>query len=199
VDTRYQWLSDEVVWDGVVATELALASAEVQPDRVVLIWQGAGAGALSAQVERRSEATDWQVLGAAESIGADRLRYEDRAVTPGERYAYRLGWSEDGEDHLTAESWIDVPLAPELALEGFTPNPSLREAVVAFTLPRAGRGRLEVMDVAGRRVFRHDLGGLGAGRHTLAIDASRGLRPGVYLIRLTHAGRVLHARGVITR
>jgi hypothetical protein len=199
VDTRYQWLSEEVIWDGSTPTTLSLLSADASPERVTLTWQGAGAAGLDATVERRTEATDWQVLGAAESIGADRLRYEDRAVTPGERYAYRLAWSEDGEVHLTAASWIDVPLAPELALEGFTPNPSLREAVVAFTLPRAGRGRLEVMDVAGRRVFRRDLGGLGAGRHTLAIDAARGLRAGVYLIRLTHAGRVLHVRGVITR
>jgi hypothetical protein len=199
VDTRYQWLSDEVIWDGTTATELALLSADATPERVTLIWQGPGAGALSAQVERRSEDGAWQPVGAAESIGADRLRYEDRAVTPGERYGYRLAWIEDGEAHATAESWIDVPLTPELALEGFTPNPSLREAVVAFTLPSAGRGRLEVMDVAGRRVFRRELGGLGAGRHTLALDASRTLRAGVYLIRLTHGGRVLHARGVVTR
>ena len=55
------------------------------------------------------------------------------------------------------------------------------------------------MDVAGRRVFRRDLNDFGAGRHTLAIDVARALRAGVYLIRLTHGGRVLHARGVVTR
>ncbi len=199
VDTRYQWLSGEAAWDGTTATELALASAEAEPDRVVLIWQGAGAGALAAQVERRGAAGVWEQIGDAESLSADRLRYEDDTVTPGERYGYRLTWLEGGAAQHTAESTVEVPLRPVLTLEGFTPNPSVREAVVAFTLPAAGRGRLEVLDVAGRRVFRRDLSDLGAGRHTLAIEPAQRLRAGVYLIRLTHDEQVLHARGVITR
>ncbi len=75
----------------------------------------------------------------------------------------------------------------------------MRAAVVAFTLPSAGRGRLEVLDVAGRRVYRRDLSDLGAGRHTVAIEPAQPLRAGVYLIRLTHEGRMLHVRGVVTR
>lgn len=199
VDKRYEWLSDEVVWDGATAADLALASAEATPERVTLIWQGTGAGGLDARVERRSESDDWQVLGAAVPESADRLRYEDATVVPGTRYGYRLAYTESGESRHTAESWVEVPARPALALEGFQPNPAREGAVVAFTLPSSGRGRLEVLDVSGRRVFRQTLDGLGAGRHTVDLASGLELAPGVYLIRLTHEGRRVTARGAIVR
>jgi hypothetical protein len=43
VDERYQWLSEEVTWDGPTATALALESAEATAERVRLMWHGAGA------------------------------------------------------------------------------------------------------------------------------------------------------------
>jgi hypothetical protein len=199
VNLRYEWLSAEALFEYPVATLLSLVSAEADAQSVRLRWQGPGAAALEARVERRAEAGAWEALGAAAAAGPDDLVFEDDSVIHGTRYAYRLVWTEGGEDHVSAESWVDVPLAPRFALEGFAPNPASRGALVAFTLPRAARGRLEVIDVAGRRVFRRDLAGLGAGRHTIAIDSSRSLRAGVYLIRLTHDDRSLHARGVITR
>jgi hypothetical protein len=199
VDKRYEWLSEDVVWNGATATQLALQSAEASADRVTLIWQGAGAGALEATVERRTEETDWAALDAAIPEGADLLRYEDAAVVPGTRYGYRLAYVERGEARHTAASWVEVPERLALALEGFQPNPARRGAVVAFTLPSSGRGSLEVLDVSGRRVYRQRLDGLGAGQHTLAIEPPRGLAPGVYLIRLTHEGRTVTARGAMVR
>jgi hypothetical protein len=185
--------------DGPVAVELALASAEATPERVALVWHGPGAGALEAAVERRRESDDWQEIGAAAAAGADRLRYEDRRVVAGERYAYRLAYKDEGIERHTVESWVEVPRALELSLEGFRPNPVVGPPVVAFTLPTAAPARLDVLDVTGRRVLTRDVGALGAGRHTLRLSEGPPLAPGVYLILLRQGARVLHMRGVVTR
>jgi hypothetical protein len=199
VDTRYQWLSDEVVWDGTTPVALSLLNADATAERVMLTWQGTGAGALEATVERRTETTDWQAIGAALAAGPDRLRFEDSTVVPGTRHGYRLAYVEGGETRLTTPAWVEVPERFALALEGFQPNPARSGANIAFTLPSSGRLQLEVVDVTGRRVFRKRLDDLGAGRHTVRLDAGRALAPGVYLIRLTHGGRTITARGVIVQ
>jgi hypothetical protein len=200
VDRRYEWLSDEVLWDdGAVGIQLTLVSTEAHPDRVILAWQGTNAASLTATVERRSASGEFSVLGSASADGTDRLLYEDSTVTPGARHAYRLSYAEDGVERHTVEAWVEVPVAPALALEGFVPNPSIRNASVALTLPESGRATLEIVDVAGRRVFHREVGALGAGRHVVKLDSTTALRPGVYLIRLTQGRSTVHARGVVTR
>jgi hypothetical protein len=185
--------------DGPVAVALALASVVAEPERVALLWQGAGAGVLAAQVERRTTGGTWELLGTAQPEGADRLRFEDRAVTPGERYAYRLAYRDGDLVRYTPEAWVEVPTALALALEGFRPNPVVDAVRVAFTLPSAAPVRLELLDLAGRRVAEHDLGGLGPGRHLLHLDQAAHLAPGLYLLRLTHGARTLTARGAVVR
>ncbi len=178
---------------------LSLASAEAEPDRVRLRWQGPGAGSLIAHVERRAASSDWQRLGDAVPEGADGMRYEDRVVTSGARYAYRLGYLEDGIEHFTAETWVDVPAAFRLALEGFRPNPAVGSPVVVFSLANDAPASLELLDIAGRRVLARALRERGAGRHALRLDEGQSLAPGVYLVRLHQAGRTLLSRGVVVR
>jgi hypothetical protein len=110
--------------DGPVPVLVSLVSAEATPEAVVLRWQGEGAGSLVARVERRTAAGEWQAVGRPTADGADALRYQDRTVAPGARYAYRLGDLDGGAQALTAETWVDVPAAYRLALEGFRPNPA---------------------------------------------------------------------------
>jgi hypothetical protein len=83
--------------------------------------------------------------------------------------------------------------APRLALAGSVPNPATDGARVWFTLASRERAVLEVMDVAGRRVWRREVGTLGPGQHS--VDVSAGThRPGLYFLRLTQGAEVLHAR-----
>ncbi len=184
--------------DGPVAVALSLVRAEGEPGVVRLVWQTAGAAALHATVERRSEAGEWERLADIMADGTGRLAYEDRDVAPGARYAYRLAYREDGADHHTPETWVTVPRL-ELSLRGFTPNPSAGSPTVVFVLAEPMAALLEVYDVAGRQVARRAVGSLGAGRHELRLDTGALLPTGVYAIRLTQAGRVLTTRGVVTR
>jgi hypothetical protein len=186
--------------DGPVPALLSLASAVAEPGVVRLVWQGAGAANLEATVERRSiSSAEWSALGTVTGDAAGVLSYEDHAVEPGARYAYRLRWREEGMEHTTAESWVEVPRALELALEGLRPNPAVRDLDVSFTLASSAPARLELLDVAGRRRLVRTLDGLGPGRHLLRLGATTQLAPGVYWIRLSQKGEQRLARGIVVR
>jgi len=79
----------------------------------------------------------------------------------------------------------------EFALEGVRPNPSRGERLsVAFTLPSAAPARLELLEVAGRRVTEREVRALGPGRHVVELAAGRTLAPGLYFVRLLQGARV---------
>ena len=81
------------------------------------------------------------------------------------------------------------------ALEPVGPNPTRGGVMtVRFTLPRTMAASLELLDVAGRRIARRDVGSFGAGCHALQLDESRRLAPGLYLVRLTQGVNVRVAR-----
>ncbi|MEO5616737.1 MAG: hypothetical protein ABIS67_03120 [Candidatus Eisenbacteria bacterium] len=184
---------------GIVAVQLSLVSAVAEADRVTLEWFAAGGVGLVATVQRRSESADWRTLTTLTTDGTGHLRYEDRDVKPGGRYAYRLAYRDEGIERFTGESWIEVPAVLELRLEGFRPNPAVGSPIVSFTLPRVAPGRIELFDLAGRRVAERDLAAQPAGRHVLRIAEEAALPPAAYVIRLTHAGRTISSRGVVVR
>jgi hypothetical protein len=86
-----------------------------------------------------------------------------------------------------------------LALAGAFPNPARGEIRAHFTLPGSEPARLELYDVAGRRLVRREVGALGPGPHIIALDPSRPLGPGLYFLRLAQRGRVLNARVAVIR
>jgi hypothetical protein len=188
------------VVDGPVPVQLALASAEAEPDRVRLTWQGAAAGYLQAVVERSTGSGGWAPLGVPRADGPDRLIYDDLDVVAGARYAYRLAYEEAGVRRYTGETWVEVPAAFKFALHGLQPNPARGGAVaVAFTLQDAAPATLEALDVAGRQVLVRDASALGPGRHVVRLGDGAVLAPGVYLIRIRQGERTAVVRGVVTR
>jgi hypothetical protein len=99
--------------------------------------------------------------------------------------------------HVTQHSLADVPKPPgarTLAL-AVSPNPARGAFSANFTLPDDRPARLELLDVNGRRVWSRDV--RGAGARTLAVEPRETLAPGVYLLRLTHAGAGRTARVAI--
>jgi hypothetical protein len=125
----------------------------------------------------------------------DSLRYRVRRECVDKRYvlsSQTVTWVG------TADAESDSTVG-QFSLVGFVPNPSIRGASIAFTLPAPGRAILELLDIAGRRVFRRDVGALGVGRHVVRVDDGSQLAPGVYLIRLKSGARLLRMRGVVVR
>ena len=94
---------------------------------------------------------------------------------------------------------VETSAFGRLALAGARPNPA-RDGVlrVVFTLTSRERATLELIDVAGRRVARRDVGELGPGPHELAFDKPR-LKAGLYFLRLIQGAEVLNARAVMMR
>lgn len=75
-----------------------------------------------------------------------------------------------------------------LTLGGPAPNPVRTRATLALTLPTAGRVRIDVVDLTGRRVATLADEVRAAGASSVVFDAS-GLGSGVYLVRLTAQGQ----------
>jgi hypothetical protein len=69
---------------------------------------------------------------------------------------------------------------------------------VAFTLPDGPPARLELVDLAGRRVRSLELRA-GGGRRQADLDELGALRPGLYLVRLSQAGRHATRKLVVVR
>jgi len=78
---------------------------------------------------------------------------------------------------------------PKLELSvSFAPNPWRDHARADFTLPEAGRVSLAIYDINGRRVWSvADGQWFASGTHSLPLERSSGLAPGVYLGRLQTA------------
>ena len=87
--------------------------------------------------------------------------------------------------------------ATDVVLRPVAPNPSSGGARVAFAVAEAGPVRLTVVDVRGREVAVLVDGERAAGAHEARLDG--GLAPGVYVVRLEAAGRVLTQRAAVVR
>jgi predicted lipoprotein with Yx(FWY)xxD motif len=93
----------------------------------------------------------------------------------------------------------DVPGEASLtfALDPVRPNPSRGGALtVRFSLPTAAPARLELLDVAGRRIASREVD---SGQHTLDLGAGQHLAPGLYLVRLTQGANTRVTRVAVLR
>ncbi len=186
------------VWtlDGVTEAQIALASFEASPERVLLVWHSSEN--VTATIYRRLVEGDWTAIGTASADGTGRIEFEDTDVVPGGRYGYRLGIPGATGEVFRGEAWIDVPSQLALALHGLQPSPAVRDLVVSFTLPRRDDARIELLDLAGRRVLGRDLVDFAPGRHTLRLDGT--LPPsGMYFLRLTQNERTVTARAPVMK
>jgi hypothetical protein len=77
------------------------------------------------------------------------------------------------------------------------PNPLRGAGRVRFVLPQAGYARIELVDVAGRRVLTLADGRFDEGVHAIGLDDVRTLAPGLYLVRLSALGRTVATKVVV--
>uniref|UniRef100_A0A832I2I1 T9SS type A sorting domain-containing protein n=1 Tax=Eiseniibacteriota bacterium TaxID=2212470 RepID=A0A832I2I1_UNCEI len=173
----------------------SLVSAEALPDRVTLTWAATDAAGHSATVYRRDAGADWRAMATTAFAGDGRLVHVDTDVVPGAAYDYRLGLREGGVETFAGETRVVVPAGPDLAIAAVRPNPTPRDVVVTFALPRAASASLELVDIGGRRVRTREVGSLGAGRHTVNLtEGTAALPAGVYIVALHAEGRTVTRR-----
>ncbi|MGH7731506.1 MAG: Ig-like domain-containing protein [Candidatus Eiseniibacteriota bacterium] len=90
---------------------------------------------------------------------------------------------------------VGDPPGAGFAIHRVHPTPSRGAIHVELSLADARPARLELIDVAGRRVASRDLGPVGPGRRR--VDLAAGLGSGIYIIRLTQGERSRTAKAVV--
>ena len=183
---------------GPTPTLLSLVGTEIGHDRVTVTWYAAGS-ASRVQVERREDLGDWTSMGEVLPDGRGLIVFEDRSVSPGHEYAYRVRWAGAVGSPWEGETTVLLPLRDALSLEGFHPHPAGRASQLAFTLASSAPATLTVFDVAGRRRFTREVGTLGPGPHVIPLDRGESLTSGIYVLHLTQAGRTVTRRAVAIR
>ena len=114
-----------------------------------------------------------------------------------------IGWSGSGPGRPSIMHWVDgliaVPGVASLtfALDPVRPNPLRGGALtVQFTLSTDAPARLDLFDVAGRRIASHEVS---IGQHTLDLGAGQHLAQGLYLVRLTQGANTRTTRVAVLR
>lgn len=89
----------------------------------------------------------------------------------------------------------EQPVQREEPLRIF-PNPAGNETTIGFNLEKGQLLELEVFDVAGRRLYRKDLGYRPAGEQQLRLDLTevKGAVSNVYFVRVSGAGKYMMGR-----
>ncbi len=177
---------------------VSLASADAFPDHVTVTWYSASPEVTEAYVYRLEDG-EWYLKGAVTRDGASQLVYRDDDVSPGKRYAYRLGVRDGATERFMGEVSVVVPSRFSLRIDAVRPNPTERDVWVSFTLPVEGSATLSLVDITGRRVRFRDVGSLGRGRHVLDLGAGDLLPAGIYVVRLEQGGKVSSKRVSVVR
>jgi hypothetical protein len=87
-----------------------------------------------------------------------------------------------------------------LALRLAVSNPIVGGPIrLNLALPHSGAASIDLIDLAGRRVSSLDVGGLGAGRHTVDLGDRSLPPPGIYVVRLVQGTGSRTLRLVVTR
>jgi hypothetical protein len=110
---------------------------------------------------------------------------------------------------LTPEGPATAPVAPAFVPTPASPIASARTlsarvalslrwratagATLALSLPEASPASLELFDVAGRRLWSRDVGGLGPGEHEVRVGDGAWYPSGIYMARLTQGRRTATA------
>jgi hypothetical protein len=84
-----------------------------------------------------------------------------------------------------------------LALSVASPSPIQRGLEITFALPNPAPARLELLDVAGRRIAAREIDGPVLGSRTMRIAEPGALRAGVYMVRLQQGNETRVTRVVV--
>jgi len=172
--------------------------------RRTIAWhRGPGVLAVDVALSRDGGAT-WQTLARAVTdtcwtwnvTGPLTRRARIRIADPAVPAHAAVG---DSDFVVMPAALVDAGGAPArgFALCGLEPNPARGRVRVSYELPDAGPARLELVDLAGRRLRSLELRGPGA--RCMELGDLAGLHPGLYLVRLSRGGLAATRKLIIVR
>jgi len=185
---------------------VALQDARAEAGVVRLRWYVPDSRGIYS-VQRRTAGGDWGEVGIAALERPGVVAYEDRSVSPGERYAYRLFVQTVNDQGFSSEVWVLVPTvggAPlALRLDPSYPNPFQTQTTLNFGIPSPAAVKLGIFNVTGRRVATVIERDLPAGWRSATWDgrdsSGRPVASGTYFARLESAGRVEIRKIIVAR
>jgi len=182
---------------GPVATQLALVAADLVNGHPHLEWCSADGAHETMRLYRAALPADFARVGELSASGTGMITYDDMDVVPGRSYDYQLGLQTPSGERLLGFAHVDVPLGAQLAIKRLAGNTTGGALAFSVVLDRDVPATLDLMDAAGRRIARQDLGGLGVGEHTVNMASTP--RSGVYWARVSQAGRTASTHFVLVQ
>ena len=182
--------------NGVPYFTLSVVDAIAEPDRATITWRASSSLTDSIAIYRQKGDEGWALLRKT-AIGPEgAVRLEDRGVSPGQRYGYRVGTTFQGADHLYGEVEVETPRF-SLHMDPVAGNPVRQSLALSMTLPTAEPARVELFDMRGRRLDSMNV--LGQGRHLVTLGTSRSVASGIYVVRLSQGGRTTSSKVAFLR
>lgn len=188
------WLLDFSQPTAALVTQaLAVRTAE----GVHLTWDLGPGSDLPTAIERSNDGTVWNEITPV-TTGGSHVDWLD-ADAPPTRIGYRLVFSGAEGRSTAGETWASAGVALSFGIRTVGPNPASDHAMVTFALAERQSASIDVIDLAGRRVFSRDLGSLEPGEHRFPITGLAGLPTGMYHVRLTSRSGLATSRLMVVR
>jgi hypothetical protein len=198
VDLTLQHFADIGWLDTPVPALAAVGNVAARQDGVRIEWVSSVAQTRTWTLYRREEGQAWTAVGVPTIVGENLIVAEDKTVSPGTTYGYRIGSpGAGGIEEFSPDVWVTVPAGLGLALAGSLQNPSSSKMTLAFTLASNEPARITLTNVAGRIIHSEDLADHSAGAHVYQLASGTRLSPGVYFIRLSQASQSVTKSAVV--
>ena len=181
-----------------IATPVSLAPlrAVLQGTQARIEWFSQDRGSISGTVMRSDDGGGWHSVGTAWCDGTGLVGFTDASIHTGTRYSYRLDYLVGGIPQHTATIELYVPAAA-LALAFTNGNPAHGRLRVSCVLPNAEPARLDIFDIAGRRVESSPVTRLPSGVAIASLNGDSQLGAGIYWARLTQGSHSVGTRIVL--
>lgn len=195
--------ADGSLGGSVTATQASAIASRFEDGCAHVSWHTSESAGIRFEVERARGDESFERIGDAWPDGRGIVTSEDCDWGSVPEQRYRLAWWEGTERRESAPVTVAARAAAGLFLSRPSPMPVGERTLIRYSLPTAAHVRLELHDVAGRRIARLLDEPREAGVHQLdwsPLDESgRRLAPGAYLMTLRVGEQQQIQRVVVTR
>ena len=183
----------------------SLVSVNVQAGEVHLEWAGREIHQPTAHVYRKPQGGSWSQIGTVVPDGSNAISFVDTDAPSSGTCRYEVGFTADQGEQVAGA--VDVvlsttglpPSAAKLALALHGARLTADRLEVAFGLADESSARLDLLDLAGRRVASRDVTAFGSGEHRATLAGPSVPPSGIYWVRLSQRGEFRVLRVAILR